>query len=180
DDKKYQRIFSFPSKLDKLLDSLGCMEPYIRPAYALNDSIICLSISGYNFIYQIDFSGIILDSISIYSSDFRLPQPPKSRIRSRAVWEMWLSGWTPIKSFKFVPPGYFILQYLTGWEELEADTIPLYSTLMWNTDRQPVEIEVDKHWQIAGVQPDGRIIFAHYLIESDKREIVLNVTRIVP
>ena len=88
--------------------------------------------------------------------------------------------WTPVTSIDFVPPQYFLIQYKVGYEKLGGHSVPLYSTLMLSADRHEIDAEVDRRWQVAGVQPDGRVIFGNYQLEDDKLQIVLNVTRIEP
>ena len=118
--------------------------------------------------------------IPISGTDWIPPPIPKSRIHSPAVYTDWVSRWTPTTGFQYASPGYFIRQHRIGWQKVSNDSIPLYSTLVWRADRQPVELSVDHRWQLAGVQPDGRIIFGHYDVADDSCRIVLNVTRIEP
>jgi hypothetical protein len=102
-------------------------------------------------------------------------------MKSQAVFDDWYSKCTPVRSFWFVVPGYLLLQYRIGWGKLEADSIPLHTTLAWTADRRPVDLEVDKSWQLVGVESDGRVIFVEYLVEENKcKEAVLHVTRIEP
>lgn len=176
----YHRVFEYPPALKKRFDSVWA-DPNCIPAFNPIDSTIWLAFMFYNYIYLVDMNGRLLDSVHIYASDFRVPQPPRSRMKSDAVFRDWLSKCTPVRSFRYVPTGYFLLQYRSGWRKLEADSIRLFSTLAWMSDRRPVELAVDKDWQLVGVQPDGRVIFAEYLIEDNKlKETVLYVTRIEP
>jgi hypothetical protein len=176
----YRRVFECPSALKQKLDSAWA-DPDCIPAFNPIDSTIWLAFRFYNYIYIVDMKGRHLDSVEIAASDFRMPQPPRSRMHSNAVYRDWESKCTPVGSFRYVPPGYFVLQYDGGWRNLEADSIPLYSTLAWTADRRAVELTVDKDWRLVGVQPDGRIIFAHYVIEDDRfKETILYVIRIEP
>lgn len=182
DGSDYRRIWSYPPSLLRRLDSVGISgeNPSCYPAFNSHDSTLWLAIGGYDYIYITDMDGQILDSVHISAASYRLPPPPKSRIKSSAVTREWLSQWTRVTSFAYVAPGYFLLQYYTGREVHGETGVALYSTLAWNADREPVELAVDKHWQIAGVQPDGRLIFGHYDFEDSTYKVVLNVVRIEP
>lgn len=182
DGSDYRRIWSYPLSLLRRLDSVGISgeNPSCYPAFNPHDSTLWLAIGGYDYIYITDMDGRILDSVHISATDYRLPPPPRSRIKSTAVTMEWLSQWTRATSFAYVAPGYFLLQYYIGREVHGEIGVGLYSTLVWNVDGQPVALEVDKHWQLAGVQPDGRIIFGHYEFEDSAYKVVLNVVRIEP
>ncbi|MEW5994868.1 MAG: hypothetical protein AB1744_10800 [Candidatus Zixiibacteriota bacterium] len=176
----FRMVFECPPALKRKLDSVGAGHT-CRPAFNPIDSTIWLAFVFYNYIYLVDMDGRLLDSVEITDPNFRLPQPPRSRMHSNAVYLDWLSKCTPVTSFRYVPPGYFLLRYRSGWERLDVDSLPLYSTVVWTTDRKPVELSVDKSWELVGVQPDGRVIFANYLIEDNKtKEIVLSIARIEP
>ena len=185
DMSDYHRVFECPPALKRKLDSVWT-DPYCRPAFNPIDSTIWLAFTHYNYIYLVDMNGNLLDSVQITDPNFRLPQPPRSRMHSNAVFRDWLSKCTPVRSFWYVPhakahlrPGYFLLQYRSGWRMMEADSIRLFSTLAWTASRQPVELDVDEDWRIVGVQPDGRVIFGHFLIKDNKvKEYVLSVARI--
>lgn len=174
------KIFKMPSGLRENLNSVWLSNPSSFSLLNPNNNTIWVSVWGYQFLYIIDMKGELLDSVHIYQSDYLTPQPPISKLRTQAVWRDWLSKWTPVRNFNFVSPGFFILQYRTGFEVVENDTIPLYSTVIWDENKQPIDLEIDKHWQVAGVQPDGIIIFAHYKIEADKRQILLTIAKIIP
>lgn len=176
----FKRIFKYPPLLDRKLDSVSINYPISYPAFNPADSTFWLAFRGYDYIYIINKKGKLLDSLPFSSSDYIAPKPPISKLHSQAVYRDWLSKWTPVKVFKYVPPGYFILQFLTGWEIIGVDTIPLHGTQMWTSERKPAELDIDKHWQLAGVQSDGRVIFAHYQVEEGCRKIALHVARIVP
>ena len=179
--RSFKRIFKYPSKLDRKLDSVSINYPYNSiPAFNPYDSTFWLAFWGYDYVYIINKKGKLLDSLPFSSTDYIAPTTPVSRLKSQAVHSDWLSKWTPVKVFKYVPPGYFILQFMKGWDVVDVDSLPLYGTLMWTADRKPTELELDPHWQLAGVQPDGRIIFANYQIVEGQRKIVLHVARIVP
>jgi hypothetical protein len=180
DMSDYHRVFECPSALKQRLDSVWA-DPTCIPAFNHIDSTIWLAFDYYNYAYIVDTNGRLLDSIEIAASDFRMPQPPRSRMHSNAVFRDWASKCTPVNSFWYVPPGYFLLQYRSGWRGLETDSIPLRSTLAWRAGRRPVDLDVDKNWRLVGVQPDGRVIFAGYVIDDNKfRETILYVTRIEP
>ncbi len=180
DISDFHMVFECPGTLKRKLDSVWA-DPNCRPAFNPVESSIWLAFMFYDYIYIVDMNGNLLDSVQITDPDFRLPQPPRSRMHSNAVFQDWFSKCTPVSAFRYVPPGYFLLQFRIGWRRLEADSIQLFSTLVWTADRQPVELEVDKDWRIVGVQPDGRVIFAHYLMKDNKaKEIILHVTRIEP
>jgi len=176
----YHRVFECPRALKQRLDSVWA-DPECFPAFNPIDTTIWLAFMFYNYIYVVDMNGRLLDSVEITASDFRMPQQPRSRMHSNAVFRDWISKCTPVLSFQYVSPGHFVLQYDGGWRKLEADSILLYSTLVCTASRQSVELEVDKDWRIVGVQPDGRVIFAHYLMKDNKaKEIILSVARIEP
>lgn len=180
DGSDYRRIWSYPPSLLRRLDSVGISgeSPSCYPAFNPHDSTLWLAIGGYDFIYITDMDGQIRDSVHINATDYRLPPPPKSRIKSSAVTSEWLSQWTRVTSFVYVAPGYFLLQYYIGREVHGETGVGLYSTLVWNADGEPVALDVDKHWKLAGVQPDGRIILGHYDFEDERFRVVLNVVRI--
>ncbi len=177
---EYRRIFPVSAAVKERLHSVYIYTPSSLTTFDPQSNTIWVAIWGYEQIYVIDMEGAILDSVHIAQADYIDPGPPKSWMRTQAVRRDWRSKWTPVQGFKYVAPGYFVLQYRVGSEVMGNDTVPLYGTAVWDTDRQPVDLEVDKHWQLAGVQPDGRAIFAHHDIEGDERRIVLNITRIVP
>ncbi len=180
DRKDYIAIFEPPELLDTRLDSTGIKGLVVNPVYNPIDSSIWVAGYGFENVYIINTEGKLLDSIALTASDFRLPSPPISRVQSRAVFFDWLSKWTPITSINYVPTGHILLQYRIGYEKLGNDSIPLYSTIVWTADRQRIELEVNRHWQVAGVQPDGRVIFAHYQLDGEKIQIVLDITRLEP
>jgi len=183
-DKKpsqyFKRIFTCPDSLRQVLKSNGIKYPHSLPAYNPHDNTIWCSVWGYEYILIIDTSGQLLDSVRIFGSDYIKPQQQVSRINSQAVWRDWLSRWTPIRKFNYIPPGYFILQYRTGFEEIENDTVPVFSTVAWDFNRHPIKININKHWQVAGVHPDGRIIFAHYSIGAESKNIKIYLTKLIP
>jgi len=180
DTSDFHMVFECPPTLKRKLDSIWA-DPYCSPAFNPIDSSIWLAFDYYDYIYIVDFNGKLLDSIALDAFDFRLPQSPLSRMKSQAVFDDWYSKCTPVRSFWYVPSGHFLLQYRSGWEKLEADSIPRHSTLAWTADRRPVDLAVDKSWQLVGVESDGRVIFAEYLVEDNKcKEVILHVTRIEP
>jgi len=173
-------IFKIPSGVQARLDTMLIGSTSHFPALNPHDSTIWVEISGYDSICVVDYDGDVVGMIPISAADWIPPPRPKSRIHSPAVYADWVSRWTPTTGFQYAPPGYFIRQHRIGWQSVLNDSIPLYSTLVWRADRQPVELSVDHRWQLAGVQPDGRIIFGHYDVADDSCRIGLNVTRIQP
>jgi len=180
DFSAYRRMF----KIDcDLIQRLSLMSDYfhVKLAYNTKHSNIWVALSEYNNIYIIDTTGNLLDSITINADDFRLPQPPRSRIVSQAVLNDWLSNCTPIFSFHYVSSGYFLMQYYSDYVQQGSDSIRLSPTLCWTADGDPVELEVDKLWRLIQAQPDGRIFFAEYIYEDDTYvKTVVYVTRIEP
>ena len=176
-----RRIFKYPASLGQYLDSVGENWAYCRPALNPRDSTIWFSINGYRYVYIIDRKGNLLDSLEITAPDFIPPSPPASRMHSNAVYEDWASRWTPQMDFRYVPPGFFLLQYRTGWTKLTPrDSVRLLSTCAWNDRGQPVELDVDSNWGMAGVHSDGRLIFGHFEAAEDQNRIILTIKRIEP
>ncbi len=181
DDKKSCRtIVDFTPDLRAKLDSLGIDQAYCSPALNPHDSTIWFSIWGYSYLHIADIDGKLLDSVEITAEDYVPPGPPRSRIQSEMVHRDWLSRWTPPNEFMYVPSGYFVLQYhQLGWRETGVpDSLSRYSLCAWTDDKQPVKLEADERWQLAGVQPDGRVIFGYYDIEGETCQIVLKIARI--
>lgn len=181
DKSDYRRILDCPESLKRRADSV-CNQSYPSVFPVLNpiDSTLWVAVWAYDFMYVADLDGNLLDSIHVSAPEYRLPAPPKSRLQTKAVWKEWKSsGWTEINGLWYVPPGYFILQYRNGWEQ-GLDSIPLTSVAVWNADRKPVVLDWDKHWQLAGVQPDGEIILGRFMYVDGQRSIGLRVVRIEP
>ena len=160
--------------------SIGLGAPSFRPALNPKDSTIWVEVSGSDQIIVLDMKGRLIDSVPIVADDWIPPGKPKSRISSKAVWREWVSRWTPTKTLQYAEPCYLFLQYRTGWQKFASDSIPLHSTLVWKSDRKPIKLEIDHKWQLAGVQPDGRVIFGEYDVSGDSVNISLHVTRIEP
>lgn len=159
DRKSYHRMYTSPVKLVGILDSLGAdLRNY--NAWNPNDSTIYLAYKYYNKVYKISVDGILLDSIAITASDFRIPQPPKSRIKSAATFEDWVSKCTEVGSLEFAPPNYLLLQYFKQIATAGGDSLWLSPTLVWKTDKTPVELDIDQTWRQIQTLPDGRIVFA--------------------
>lgn len=180
DRNNYTKIFKAPARLKPSGDTTLLSYLSIRPILIPIDTTIWLTGFGLGSVYVIDLEGKLLDSIVVSDPDFRLPSRPRSLIQSAAVWKDWMTQWTPITSINYVPSGYVLLQFRIGFEQIGNKSVPLYSTIAFSVDRQKLDLEVDPHWQVAGVQPDGRVIFGHYELEGDKLQIVLNITRIEP
>ncbi|MCK4461513.1 MAG: hypothetical protein KAW46_06890 [candidate division Zixibacteria bacterium] len=170
-----------PMSLSDSLGRLGYGTRETYPVFNPVDSSIWIAFFAYGYIYVVDMHGQLLDSIPVAGDDFRLPKPPRSRMKSKAVTREWHANFTRVESFSYAPPGYFLFQYRIGWEKLAVDSLPLFSTITWSADRKPVELDLDKRWQVAGVQPDGRVIFTRYLLE-DRRAVglILTEARIEP
>lgn len=182
DKSGYSRVFEYPETLTQRFDSVGWSSgnAFCFPAFNPKDSTLWLAVIAYDYIYITDMKGQLLDSLHISAPDYHLPPPLKSRIKSNAVMTEWLSQWTPVSSFVYVSPGYFLMQYFLGREDHGETKVSLYSTIAWDIDGEPIALDVDKQWRLAGVQPDGRIIFGHYDFEDSAYKVVLNVARIVP
>jgi hypothetical protein len=179
DPDYFKRIFMVPLSREAKLDSVGIYFPHCSPVLNPVDSTIWVEIYGFDYIYVLDFDGTLIDSVKIAADGWIAPGKPASRIQSQAVADEWLKRWTPQTTFNYVPPGYFIMQYRTGYMHVPGDSISLCGTAVWNADdRQPVALQVDPHWRVAGVQPDGRIIFGHYERDADAYRVVLDITRI--
>lgn len=176
----FKRIFRPPPTLTAQLDPVGADASLCIPAFNPNDSTIWININGYRYIYVLDLEGTLIDSVAITAEDWIPPAPPASRIRSMAVWKDWESRWTPTTVFRYAPPGYFILQYRTGWERARDDSIPLYSTTMWDATGAAEHLDLDHRWQLAGVHADGRLVFGHYECEDAECRVVLDIVRLVP
>lgn len=178
----YKRVFDYPEALTHHLDSIGWTESdrFCIPAFNPKDSTIWLAIYAYDYLYIIDMKGQLLDSLQISAPDYRVPPPIKSRIKSNAVFDEWLSHWTLLQTFSYVPPGYFLMQYHVGSEKYGKTMRWLYSTVVWDADRRPVPLEIDKHWLLVGVNDDGRMIFGHREIQADTLRVVLTIARIEP
>ncbi len=184
DKSDYRRVFDYPEALTHHLDSIGRTEGdrFCIPAFNPTDSTLWLAIYAYDYLYIIDMEGQLLDSLQISAPDYRVPPPIKSRIKSNAVWTEWMSHWTPLQTFSYVPPGYFLMQYHVGSERQgKGKGIRLlYSTVVWDVDRRPVPLEVNKYWRLVGVHDDGRIVFGHREIRDDTLRVVLTIARIEP
>ncbi|MEW5994860.1 MAG: hypothetical protein AB1744_10755, partial [Candidatus Zixiibacteriota bacterium] len=145
------------------------------------DNTIWLAFEYYNQVYIIDTAGQVLDSVAIKTADFRLPQPPVSRLKSNAVFQDWLSKCTPVRSFNYVAPNRFVLQYETGLEKSGLGSRQFYATVLWTADRNEVVLDVDETWRLVGVHPDGRVVFVQDRLEENKpRTAVIYIARIEP
>lgn len=182
DKSDYRRVFDYPEALTHHLDSVGWTEgnPFCIPALNPKDSTLWLAVWAHDYLYITDMKGRTLDSLHISAPDYRVPPPIKSRIRSNAVSQEWMSHWTPLRSFAYVPPRYFLLQYCVGFEEHSKGIRALYSTVVWDADRRPVPLEVNRYWRLTGVHDDGRLIFGHREAQGDTYRTVLTIARIGP
>jgi len=177
-DRGFRRVFKCSDSLSRELNINGIGYPFSIPAYNPIDCTIWAPIYGYEYIYILDTLGTLLDSILINDTNFKMPTPPKSRIRSTAVWRDWISHWTPPINFNFVPPGYFILQTRNGFEISDSDTIPLFNSLIWDLKGQPVENHISQYWQISGVGRNGNIIFTQILDIEGHKELKIFIAGI--
>lgn len=182
-ESRYEEVFECSASLAHRLDSvgIGSGDRFCFPAFGPADSSLWIAIYGYDYIYVTDIRGRVRDSVHISASDYKVPPQIKSRIRSMAVSIEWMSQWTMIKSFHYVSPGYFLLQYSTGFGYHEKSVKSYrYSTQLWDAGGNFVSLNVDPHWQIAGVQPDGEVIFASYHLDGENCRLELHIARIVP
>jgi hypothetical protein len=176
-----RNLYRCPLELSRRIDTIGFSNVECYSVFNPVDSTIWIAFYAYAYLYVVDMKGQLLDSILISAPDFRLPAPPRSRMKSKAVAREWLSSFTPFSSLTYAPSGFVVFQYRSGWERLAADSIPLFSTITWAADRMPVELDVETHRQVAGVMPDGRVIFGEYLVENEKCVgLVLTEARIEP
>lgn len=183
EESQYEEVFEYSTSLSERLDSvgIGSGDRFCFPAYSPTDSSLWIAIYGYDYIYVTDIRGRVRDSVHISASDYKVPPPIKSRIKSMAVSLEWMSQWTPIKSFHYVSPGYFLLQYSTGfgYHGMSVKSYR-YSTQLWDASGNFVTLHVDPRWQIAGVQPDGEIIFANYQLDGEDCRLEFYFVRIEP
>ncbi len=180
DEDHYEKVFEYSPLLAHRLDSLGLGngESFSFPAMNPYDSSLWIAVYGYDYIYITDKRGELRDSVQVRAPDFKTPPQIKSRIKSMAVSIDWMSQWTPIKSFHYVPPRYFFLQYHLGYDYPGGAKIPLYGTLVWDLKGNPVALEIDKRWQLAGVEPCGNLIFASYQPDSMRCVLELHMATI--
>ncbi len=185
DKPGYRRLFDVPAGLTRRLDSLQWSIGYSLGIPALNpgDSTLWLAITTYDYIYIIDLDGRLVDSLHIDAPDYLLPPPLKSRVKSNAVYFEWARQWTPISSFAYSSPGYFLLQYYhrTITEEGTSKGFFHYSTLAWDTAGRPMQIDIGSRWRLAGVHADGRVVYAHPVDPDDRdKGWRLTVVRLQP
>lgn len=182
DFSDYRRVYQMPAGIKAFLDSVGAFIE-CHPTFNPKDNSILFALSHFNWIYKIDTTGRLLDSILIDAESFLVPRPPASRLKTNAVFQDWLSRCTPIQRFAYVHPGYLIAQYSTytwqpGDNYAERKSMP---TLVWRTDKTPVDIEINDGWQLVQVQPDGLIVFSEQIYDNDSgHRTILYITRIRP
>lgn len=177
----YRKIFRSSETLIRYRDSVGLDHSHFCiPAFNPHDSTIWMGIIGYREIYIIDLSGKLIDSIRIENSDYKSPQPPKSRMKSEAVVHEWFSHWTPIERFYYVHPGYLLMQYTIGVDSCDGSHRSINTTIVWDVMRNLVPLTVDPFWRAVGVHADGRVTFAVREKDSTGCKEVLYVTRIEP
>ncbi|MCK5127289.1 MAG: hypothetical protein KAR42_13625 [candidate division Zixibacteria bacterium] len=180
DFSDYRRVYQIPNMLKSFLDSVDA-STNCHPTFNPHDSTIWFAMSSNDKIYKIDIAGNLLDSIHLDDDEFHLPQPPLSRLKSQAVFQDWLSKCTEVSRLAYVNSGHLILQYLV--RELDSKqkmAIVKYSpTLAWRIDKTPIDLQIDKNWQLVQVQPDGTIIFVEYSKSPDEEsKAVLHIVRI--
>jgi len=157
---KYRRLFRCPPKLAQWRDSIGLSHtPFCKPAFNPLDSTLWLAIEGYNYIYVVDVSGELRDSVAITLPDYRMAPKKRSRMKSDAVVDEWNAQWTYITGFSYVPPGYFLMQYVVRGESCKGAKVPCLKTALWDTKGKLIPLDVDPRWAINGVRDDGKIIF---------------------
>ncbi|MEK7774996.1 MAG: hypothetical protein AAB305_03820, partial [Candidatus Zixiibacteriota bacterium] len=173
DNKAPRNVFQIgQERMAKLEESSGFNKtPLYRAAFNPTDSTIWVNVWGSSSLYVVDFSGTVIDSLFVDSKDWIPPGQPVSRIRTRAVYNEWVSRWTPPTDFQYVEPGYFILQFRTGWQETLGDSIPLYSNVAWNVNRTREELKMDNRLQLAGMHPDGEMACAYYDTKHDSLRV---------
>ncbi len=179
---RYDKVFEYSERLAQRLDSvgIGIGNPFCYPAFNPHDSTLWLAIYGYDFIYITDMTGHVQDSLPIDASDYIVPPQIKSRIASNAVAVEWWRQWTQTRSLHYAAPGYFLLQYDIGLQEIEGIAFRQHSTVVWKADGEKVPLEVSKRWVLAGVEPDGEIIFSCYETDGEQSGIAFYITRIQP
>ncbi len=180
DGSNYKRLFTPPKKTMRFLDSVGA-DYYSYCTFKYDDSAIFFAFKYYNTIYELNLSGSIVDSIAITDSLFHLPEPPKSRIKSLAVLNDWLSNCTGIRNLCFAYPETIVMQF---WEKEEANkknAVRPIRTLFWNTDKTRLDIDIDRTWRLVQTLPDGRIIFVKYHQTNSRNDkAIVYITRIQP
>ncbi|HOP06306.1 MAG TPA: hypothetical protein PLF13_03350 [candidate division Zixibacteria bacterium] len=181
DRKSYRRMFPLTPSFQRYLDSTGLHNPECRAAICPRDNSFWVSINGYDFILIADHEGKLVDSVHIEAPDYILPAPPLSSIGSCPVRDLWFSSWTPTATFNYVAPGYMIMQYYVQNPDSSGNDIPRYGTLVWDSERRPVKIDVDADWQLAGSHRDGRAVFVNTQYDEEGRwGYRLNIARIKP
>lgn len=182
DRREYRKIFEYPSGLARHLDSVGWISGFSFCIPALNptDSTLWVAIPAYNYIYVIDFEGKLLDSVCIDDPHYRVPPPIKSRVKSTAVIEDWLSEWTLISTFAYISHGYFLFQYSPseddpGW----SDGLRVRS-LAWDVHGNPVSMKLGHNSWLLGVHDDGRLVFCRRTEDSGEDGLLITVVRLQP
>ncbi len=168
DEDNIEVVFRCSSSLEEKLSSVGA-KPFCIPAYNPRNNGLWVAFLFYDYVYIVDWQGIIRDSIEIAASDFGAPtRGPVSRVKSDAVFEEWLSRCTPVSSLLYIEPGYFVLQYRSGWRSCCADSFSTQTTLAWNVKGEPLPLDVSKTWLLIGVQGNNRIMFGEYLVRQNR------------
>ncbi|MCK5127282.1 MAG: hypothetical protein KAR42_13590 [candidate division Zixibacteria bacterium] len=174
----YEGIYTIPESVSSFLDLVGADNSSVI-AYDLTNNTIWVGLKYFNKIYNVNKTGMLIDSIVINAIDHKVPKPPKSRIKSPAMHTDWTKSNTPLCKFDYAYPEYILLQYWTDWVKQGVDSVRLSPTLIWKTDKTPVELNIDKTWRLVQTLPDGRIIFAKYhRINGKTNKVVVYITRI--
>ena len=181
-ESHYKRAFACSELLAHRLDpvGIGTGNHFCYPAFNPHDSTLWLAIYGYDFMYITDMAGHILDSLPVDAPDYIVPPEIRSRIKSAAVSREWLKLWTSVRSLHYAAPGYFLLQYDIGLKEIEGIAFRQHSTLVWKANGEKVPLEISKRWVLAGVEPNGEIIFACLETDGEQSGIAFYITRIQP
>jgi len=175
-----RKAFRYPEGLARRLDSVGVGsgDKFCFPAFDPEGRCLWIAIYGYGYMYIADMDGHIRDSVAVRASDYKIAPEIKSRIKSDAVAREWLSQWTQIRRLRYVAPGYFLLQYDVGPVMIGATRIRSCGTAVWRTSGEEVSLSVPEHWQLAGVEADGEMIFVRYQSEEDRHGVELFMTRL--
>ncbi len=178
----YRRIFEYPPGLARRLDSVGWISGFSSCIPALNptDSTLWVAIPAYDYIYIMDFEGKILDSVCIDDPYYRVPPPIKSRVKSTAVIEDWLSEWTLISRFAYVSPGYFLLRYSPAEDDPGWSDGLRVRNLAWDVHGNPVSLSLGPNSWLLGVHDDGRLVLCRKTEDSGEDGLLITVVRLQP
>jgi hypothetical protein len=174
----YRYAFGYGRELKPYMDSVGLYRAVCLPATYPADSTIWVAVQGYPWLFVINWSGDICDSLPVDGPGFTLPEPPPSRIKSAAVVERWAAGWTPIHAFRCTGQGVFILQYTLVKDEDRVPVRAEFGSVAWSAEGERLQIDIPRSWQLAGTQADRVCIFGYFEKKHDKWSIELKVTEL--